>query len=105
MYNYAIFVLFNTKEFHKMVASIKIMLFFNRLCDYTIGWLRLGLWCLTSLSTIFQIYIVAVSFIGVGNLNIQRKPPTSHKPLTNFNYTIGYLKRLKCLKYFVTSIV
>jgi len=32
----------------------------------------LGLWCLTPLSTIFQL-IVAVSFIGRGNWSIQRK--------------------------------
>jgi hypothetical protein len=34
--------------------------------------LRLGLWCLTSLSTIFQLY----RFIGGGNWSTRRKPPT-----------------------------
>jgi hypothetical protein len=29
-------------------------------------------------------YIVAVSFIGGGNLSTQRKPPTCRKSLTNF---------------------
>jgi len=29
-------------------------------------------------------YIMAVSLIGGGNRNNQRKPPTSHKPLINF---------------------
>jgi hypothetical protein len=29
--------------------------------------LDLGLWCLTPLSTIFQLTIVAISFIGAGN--------------------------------------
>jgi hypothetical protein len=43
--------------------------------------------CLTVLSTIFS-YIVAVSFIGGGNRRTQRKPPTSHKSLTNFIYNI-----------------
>ena len=40
-------------------------------------------WCLTQLSTIFQLY-VAVSFIGGGNRRTLRKPPTWHKSLTNF---------------------
>ena len=35
----------------------------------------LGLWCLTSLSTIFQ-YIVAVSFIGGENRSTRRRPQT-----------------------------
>jgi hypothetical protein len=38
---------------------------------------------LTSLSTIFQ-FIVAVSFIGGGNLSTWRKPLTCHKSRTNF---------------------
>jgi hypothetical protein len=39
---------------------------------------------LTRLSTIFQLYIVAVSFIGGGIRSTQRKPLTCHKSLTNF---------------------
>jgi hypothetical protein len=39
---------------------------------------------ITSLSTIFQLYIVVVSFIGGGNQCIQRKQPTCQKSLTNF---------------------
>jgi hypothetical protein len=41
----------------------------------------LGLWCLTALSTIFQLNIVAVSLIGGGN---RRKPLTCRQSLTSF---------------------
>jgi hypothetical protein len=37
---------------------------------------RVDLWCLMSLSTIFQ---VMISFIGGGNQSTRRKPPTCHK--------------------------
>jgi len=46
--------------------------------------LRLELWCLTPLSTISQLYIVEVNFIGGGNRSARRKPPTCGKSLTNF---------------------
>ena len=47
-------------------------------------WLVQGIQCLMPLSTIFQLYH-GVSFIGGGNRIITwRKPPTSHKSLTNF---------------------
>jgi len=45
--------------------------------------MKLVLWCLTPLSTIFS-YIVAVSFIGGGNRSTRRKPLTCRKSLTNF---------------------
>ena len=38
--------------------------------------LRLGLWCLTSLSAIFQLYCGS-QFIGGGNWSTRRKPPTA----------------------------
>ena len=43
----------------------------------------LGLWCLTPLSTIIQLYM-AVSFIVGRNWSTRRKPPTCCKSLTNF---------------------
>ena len=43
----------------------------------------LGLWCLTPLSTMFQLsYIVEFSFIGGGHRNTKRKLPTCHKSVT-----------------------
>ena len=49
------------------------------------GWLVwYGLWCLTPISTIFQLCMVAVSFIGGWNRSTWRKPLTCLKSLTNF---------------------
>ena len=47
---------------------------------------RIWLWfsSLTPLSTIVQLYHLAVSFIGGGNRSIWRKSLTCHKSLTNF---------------------
>ena len=50
----------------KKDASYLLMSFFS--CS------MLELWCLTPLSTIFQLHHVAVSFIGGGNRSIRRKP-------------------------------
>ena len=48
------------------------------------------LWCLTPLLAIFQLYIVAVSFVGGGNQSTRRKPPSCHKSLTNFYHIMLY---------------
>jgi len=47
----------------------------------SVGWL-VG-WCLTSLSTIFQLYR-GVRFIGGEHRRTRRIPPTCRKSLTNF---------------------
>ena len=46
-----------------------------------------GLWCLTSLSTIFQLYR-GFRFIGGGNRSTRRKPPTYRKSLTTFSNNV-----------------
>jgi len=46
--------------------------------------LKLKLWCLAPLSTLYFSYIVAVRCIGGGNCCTRRKSPTSRKSLTNF---------------------
>ena len=43
----------------------------------------LGLWCLTPLLAIFQLYLV-VSFTGGGKRCTRRKPPICRKSLANF---------------------
>ena len=46
----------------------------------------LGLWFLMPL--IFQLKIVAISFIGGGNWSARRKPQTCHKSLTNLSHNV-----------------
>ena len=60
--------------------------FISKQCSFG-GRVRLvGLWCLTPLSTIFS-YIMAVSFIGGGNLSTLRKPLTCRKSIMGFELT------------------
>ena len=49
---------------------------------YNFDWFCLVLWCLTPLSTIFQLY--HVSFVGEGKRSTRGKPLTCRKTLTNF---------------------
>ena len=48
-----------------------------------LDWVGIGIWCLTPLSKIFQLYTMAVNLIGGGNRSTRRKPPTCPKTLTN----------------------
>jgi hypothetical protein len=54
----------------------------------TLG-LGLELLCLTPLSTLFQLYIMAVSFIGGGNQSTWKKPLTCCKSLTNLSHNVN----------------
>jgi hypothetical protein len=47
-------------------------------------------WWLMPFSTIFQLSIVVVSFIGGGNQSTRRKPLTCRKSLTNFIHLAWY---------------
>ena len=58
---------------HQYVVSGMVAKFPYILFLHDIG---LGLWYLVPLSTIFQSYFVAVSFIGGGNQSTWRKPHT-----------------------------
>ena len=50
-----------------------------------LGWLVGWLVCwFMAFNATFNIFLVAVSFIGGGNLCTRRKPPTCRKSLANF---------------------
>ena len=70
---------------------------------YMVGLVWFGLLCLTPLSTIFQLYIVAVSFIGGGNR--RRKPQACRKSLTNSYHIMLYQVHLAWAGFELTLVV
>jgi hypothetical protein len=69
----------------------------------------LGLWCLTSLSTIFQ--FCHVRYIGAGNWSNWRKPPTCCQTLINFmtqcciQYTLPHDSNITTLEVIGTDCI
>jgi hypothetical protein len=68
-----------------MVMQFKFALILTRNKSVFFFWFGVGfgLWCLTPLSMIFQLYRGS-QFIGEGNQSTRRKPQTYRKSLTNF---------------------
>jgi hypothetical protein len=60
---------------------------------WTVQGLGLGLWCFNYLQQNFS-YIVAVSFIGGGNRNTRRKPPTCRGQFSPL-----YLRKMPCVSW------
>ena len=73
-----------------ITEPILTSIFFRHHICRSIPWLWLWFLCLMPLSTIFQLYIVAVSFIGGANRSTLRKPLTCRKSLTNFITSLSW---------------
>jgi len=63
-----------------------------------------GLWCLTPLLPILQLYR-GVSFISRGNRRIRKKPPTCRKSLTNFYHIMLYRVHLVWMGFEITTLM
>ena len=70
---------------------------------YMVRLVWFGLLCLMPLSTIFQLYIVAVSFIGGGIR--RRKPQACRKSLTNSYHIMLYQVHLALVGFELTLVV
>jgi len=86
------------KKVFSRIFNVNVTAFDMKFPYKMVGWLVL--WCLTMLSTIFQLYRGA-SFIGGGNRRTRSKPPTCRKSLYRIMLYISPWSRLEL----ATSVV
>ena len=85
----------------KIAPIITLSLFIIHVYTAGFTWLWLGLWCLTPLSTIFQLYCESVLLVEETRVP-GKKPPICHKSLTNF---IEYRVHLTWMGFVLAKLV